>query len=225
MKLLLVEDDAPLAQALQRGLELLGHSVVVLPGARGFEAMLRADRWDAVVLDLTLPDGDGIELLRAMRSRRDATPVIVVSARGDRSDRIGLLDEGADDYLTKPVDLDELSARLRAITRRSQRELVSGAPLRHGALRADPASGTVSLRGRALALRERERWLLMCFLRQPDHVFTRAQLEAVMPGAGRAPDSNAVEVYVHHLRRKIASDIIVTVRGLGYRLGPPPPES
>ena len=188
-------------------------------------AMLLANRYDALLLDLGLPDGDGQQLLRDMRRRRDPTPVVVLSARGHRNDRIDLLDVGADDYLVKPIDLGELEARLRAVTRR-RREVEGGAaPLVHGALRLDRGSGTVVWRDRRLALRDRERNLLELFLRHPDRTFTRAQIEAELYGSERSLDSNAVEVYVHYLRRKITSDLIVTVRGQGYRLGPPPSET
>ena len=178
-----------------------------------------------MLLDLGLPHADGQHLLRAMRQRRDPTPVLVLSARGHRNDRIDLLDLGADDYLVKPVDLGELEARLRAVTRRGRTQAPAGAPLVHGALRVEPGSGPVLYQGRRLALRERERWLLELFLRDRDRIFSRAQIEAELYGDDTTVDSNAIEVYVHHLRRKITSDVIVTVRGRGYRLGPPPRET
>lgn len=224
MKLLLVEDDEPFGAALRLGLEQDGHQVDWLRSGARFEATLLAHRYDAVLLDLSLPDIDGQELLRALRSRRDRTPVLVISARGQRTDRIDMLDLGADDYLVKPVDLGELGARLRAVTRRGRTESGEAGPLVHGALRLDPEHGTVVWRGRRVALRERERWLLELFLRHRNHTFTRAQLEAELYGSSEGVDSNTIEVYVHHLRRRIAADVIVTVRGHGYRLGPPHPE-
>lgn len=225
MRILLLEDDLDFGAALREGLMQDGHAVEWLRSARGFEATLISQRYDAVLLDLTLPDADGQQLLRDMRQRRDATPLIVISARGQRSDRIDMLDLGADDYLVKPIDLGELSARLRAVTRRAHVQAGHGGALQHGALKLDPAQGTVSWRGRRVALRERERWLLELFMRSPVHVFTRAQLEAELYGGPTGIESNTIEVYVHYLRRKLASDVIVTVRGLGYRLGPAHPES
>lgn len=221
LRLLLVDDDAGFGAALHEGLQLGGHAVDWLRDGGRVEAQLLAQRYDAVLLDLGLPGVDGQQLLREMRRRRDPTPVIVISARGHRNDRIEVLDLGADDYLVKPVDLGELEARLRAVVRRGRGD---GAALAHGALRMD-AAGTVVWRGRRLLLRERERWLLELFLRHRERTFTRAQLEAELYGDDRSVDSNAIEVYVHHLRRKITSDVIVTVRGRGYRLGPPPRET
>ena len=218
LRLLLVEDDPDFGAALAEGLRLGGHAVDWEREGQRVEAQLLAHRYDALLLDLGLPDTDGQQLLRAMRQRRDPTPVIVISARGHRNDRIEVLDLGADDVLVKPIDLGELEARLRAVVRRRRGD---SSQLVHGALRLDPATGTVSWQGRRLALRERERWLLELFLRDAERTFTRAQLEAELWGEDSGVDSNAIEVYVHHLRRKITSDVIVTVRGRGYRLGLP----
>lgn len=220
LRLLLVEDDDAFGQALAEGLRQSGHQVDWLRDGSRVEAMLVANLYDAVLLDLTLPDTDGQELLRDMRRRQDPTSVIVISARGHRSDRIGLLEMGADDYLGKPVDLGELEARLHAVLRRARPNRAGAGSLMHGGLRMELPSGLVSLHGRRIALRERERLLLELFLRDRERVFTRAQLETAAYGEPASVDSNAVEVHVHHLRRKIAPDVIVTVRGLGYRLGP-----
>lgn len=225
MRLLLVEDNVPFGAALRDGLMQDGHDVNWLTEGRSFDAMLAAQRYDAVLLDLSLPDVDGQELLTAMRARRDETPVLVISARGQRDDRIDMLDRGADDYLVKPIDIGELEARLRAVTRRGRIEPGAMEPLQHGSLRLDPAAGTVTLRGRRVNLRERERMLLELFLRHRDHLFSRQQIEAEIYGGSTGIDSNTIEVYVHYLRRRIASDVILTVRGRGYRLGPPQPES
>ncbi len=225
MRLLIVEDDPHFGAALRDALMQDSHDVQWLQAGQGLEMTLLAQRFDAVLLDLNLPDGDGADLLRRMRSRQDATPVIVISARGQRGDRIDMLDLGADDYLVKPIDIGELGARLRAVTRRTQSETGVGAPLQHGALRLDPTQGTVTWRGRRIALRDRERWLLELFMRHPEHHFTRAQVETELYGSDAGIDSNTIEVYVHYLRRKITSDVIVTVRGRGYRLGPAQPEN
>jgi DNA-binding response OmpR family regulator len=225
MRLLLVEDDEPFGSALSDGLVQDGHSVHWLREGRGFDAALVAQRFDAVLLDLSLPDTDGQALLHGMRARQDQTPVLVLSARGHQSDRIGMLDRGADDYLVKPLDLGELQARLRAVTRRGRLEPARQAVLQHGALRLDPVQGSVSWRGRKVSLGERERGLLELLLRHPEQLWSRAQIETELYAGVAGVDSNAIEVYVHHLRRKITSDVILTVRGRGYRLGPPYPES
>lgn len=219
MKLLLVEDDADLGAALRDALAQDGHEVTWHRDGQAFEATLLAHRVDAVLLDLTLPDTDGERLLRELRRRRDSTPVIVISARGQRSDRIDLLDLGADDYLVKPVDVGELAARLRAVARRAS-PTAEHTVLEHGALRLDTGQGVVTWRGRRVPMRERERWVLEQFLRNPSQTLTRAQLEAALYGRAEGIDSNTIEVYVHHLRRWIAPELIVTVRGRGYRLGP-----
>lgn len=219
MRLLLVEDDPAFGSALRDGLLLEGHEVAWQASAAGAAAALATLTWDAVVLDLGLPDGDGAALLRQLRERGDATPVVVLSGRGQIADRVALLDEGADDYLVKPVDLAELSARVRAVRRRGA---AADAPRRHGALLFDRARRRVTLGSRDVVLREREFALLEIFLREPGRVFTRAQLEALVYGPGNAATSNAVEVHLHFLRRKFGRDIVVTLRGEGYRLGPPP---
>lgn len=226
MRLLLVEDDPQFGAALREALLQDEHEVQWLQGGQALEMTLLSQRFDALLLDLNLPDADGADLLRRMRSRQDATPVIVISARGQRGDRIDMLDLGADDYLVKPIDIGELAARLRAVTRRARPESGgNGTPLLHGALRLDPVQGQVTWRGRRIPLRDRERWLLELFMRHPEHHFTRAQIETELYGSDTGIDSNTVEVYVHYLRRKITSDVIVTVRGRGYRLGPPQAES
>jgi len=225
MRLLLVEDDEPFGAALCDGLVQEGHNVQWLREGRAFDAALMAQRFDAVLLDLSLPDTDGQALLHGMRARQDQTPVLVLSARGQRSDRIAMLDRGADDYLVKPLDLGELQARLRAVTRRGRIEPARQAVLHHGALRLDPVQGSVSWRGRRVTLGDRERSLLELLLRHPEKLWSRSQIEAELYAGAPGVDSNAIEVYVHHLRRKITSDVILTVRGRGYRLGPPYPES
>jgi DNA-binding response OmpR family regulator len=219
MQLLLVEDDPAFGGALRDGLALDGHEVDWLRAAAGMAGMLGAARYDAVILDLGLPDGDGHALLQAMRARGDATPVVVLSGRGQIADRVSLLDAGADDYLVKPVDLSELTARVRAVRRRG-----GAAPevLRHGALELDRQRRRATLRGREIVLRDREFSLLEIFLREPMRLFTRAQLEALLYGAETVAVSNAVEVHLHFLRRKFGRDVVVTVRGEGYRLGPEP---
>ncbi len=219
MELLLVEDDTAFGGALRDGLVLDGHRVQWQRGAAGVAALLAAARFDAVVLDLGLPDGDGRALLQALRAGGDTTPVVVLSGRGQTADRVSLLDDGADDYLVKPVDLAELTARVRAVRRRAG---LVPEMLRHGTIALDPRRRRVTLQGREVVLREREFSLLAIFLHEPLRLFTRAELESRLYGAETAAVSNAVEVHLHFLRRKFGRELFVTVRGAGYRLGPPP---
>lgn len=220
MRVLLIEDDAAFGAALRDGLVQDGCTVDWLSDGREVEPALRRRRYDGVLLDLGLPGRGGEECLKSMRARRDTTPVIVITARGQLHDRITMLDHGADDYLTKPVDLGELGARLRAVVRRSAAGGDARTVLEHGPLKLDPARRVLTCNAHVVPLRERELWLLEIFMREPARTFTRTQLEEALYGASDEIESNAVEVYVHHLRRKIATDVILTVRGLGYRLGP-----
>ena len=170
-----------------------------------------------MLLDLGLPDGSGLDVLRTLRARRDATPVIVLTARDALGDRVAGLDAGADDYLVKPFDYDELSARMRAVLRRHAGR---GEPLlAHGALRLDPATHAVTLHGAPVALSAREFAVLEALLARPGAILSRAQLEDRLYGWGEEIESNAVSVYVHQLRRKLGADAIRTVRGVGYYMG------
>lgn len=220
MRVLLIEDDAAFGAALRDGLVQDGCTVDWLSDGRDVEPALRSRRYDGVLLDLGLPGRSGEDCLKSMRARRDPTPVIVITARGQMHDRIALLDHGADDYLSKPVDLGELGARLRAVVRRGAAGGDAHTALEHGPLRLDPVRRILTCRAQVVPLRARELWLLEVFMREPARTFTRTQLEEALYGAGDEIESNAVEVYVHHLRRKIAADVILTVRGLGYRMGP-----
>lgn len=220
MRLLLIEDDEPFGTALRAGLQQDGCEVEWHTTCARADSALRARRFDAVLLDLGLPGRHGEDWLRTLRARRDTTPVMVITARGQLHDRITLLDSGADDYLVKPFDLGELGARLRAVLRRGQHAERNSSVLTHGALQLDAARRVVTWRGQIVPLRERELWVLEVFLREPKRTFTRGQLEEALYGAGDEVDSNAVEVYIHRLRRKIAADVIVTLRGVGYCLGP-----
>ncbi len=143
-----------------------------------------------------------------------------MTARGGIHDRVALLDIGADDYMVKPIDLDELAARLRAVQRRRQATTEGGAELEHGALKVYPSRRLATLRGEAIALTNKEYWVLETFLRKKNQILTRAQLEDALYGWGEEIGSNAVEVYIHYLRKKLGADVIRTVRGMGYQLGP-----
>ncbi len=213
-RILLVEDDALLGDGVKAGLEDEGHAVDwVRDGLHAREA-LAAEGFTAVVLDLTLPRLDGIEILKALRARGDRTPVLVLTARDTVPDRVKGLDAGADDYLVKPFELSELKARVRALVRRTAGE-ASNVLERRG-VTVDLANRRVSHAGRAVELTPREYAVLVALLSHPGRVHSRAQLEQETYAWGREVESNAIEVHVHHLRAKLFAGLIRTVRGLGY---------
>jgi DNA-binding response OmpR family regulator len=216
MRILVVEDDALLGDALQAGLRNAGFAVDWLRDGAAAEVALRGEPFSAVVLDLGLPRLSGLDLLRGLRARGDSTPVIVVTARDALDDRVRGLDSGADDYVVKPVAIAELAARLRALVRRSQG--ASSGQIEVGELRIDPAARSVVFRGKPVDLQPREFALLQELALGAGRVLTRTQLEAKLYEWDRGLDSNAIEVHVHHLRRKLAPDLIRTVRGVGYML-------
>lgn len=219
MKILLVEDDELLGDGIRAGLTLASFAVDWV--RRGDQALAAvADQaYDACVLDLGLPGKDGLAVLRQLRRSGNPLPVLVLTARDTRQDKVTGLDSGADDYLTKPFDLDELLARLRALLRRSA-GIVSPV-LRHGSIELDPASRRVTLAGEEVPLSGREYALLLDFLTHPQHIRTRSQLEDSLYAWGEGSGSNTVEVYIHHLRKKLGRGLIETLRGRGYRLGEP----
>jgi len=214
MRILVVEDDPLLGDAMQAGLRQRGFDADWVADGLAAELALRGDPFAAVVLDLGLPRLDGLEVLRRQRARGAHMPVLVLTARDAIDDRVKGFDTGADDYVVKPVDLDELAARLRALIRRSRGE---PAPvLSIGALRLDPASRTVAYRNQPVALQTREFDLLQELMLNAGRVLSRRQLEERLYAWGQEVESNAVEVHVHHLRRKLAPALIRTVRGVGY---------
>jgi DNA-binding response OmpR family regulator len=175
---------------------------------------LRSSRFDVVLLDLGLPERDGLEVLRELRSRGDATPVIIVTARDDVQNRIQGLDAGADDYIVKPFDLDEVAARMRSVLRRAAGR---GDPcIRHRGITLDPVSHAVERDGEPVVLSAHEFSVLEALLQRPGTVLSRAQLEDRLYGWSEGIESNAIEVYVHGLRRKLGNDAIRTLRGVGY---------
>ena len=216
MRILLVEDDALLGDALQAGLREAGHAVDWLRDGVAAEAALAAEQFAAVVLDLGLPRLSGLDLLRRIRARGDRTPVIVLTARDAVDDRVRGLDLGADDYLVKPVALAELDARVRAVTRRAA-GLARGV-LEVGSLSIDPGAHQVTYRGVPVDLQPREYALLHALALRAGQVLTRSQLESQLYEWDDALESNAIEVHVHRLRRKLSPDLIRTVRGVGYML-------
>ncbi len=217
MRILLAEDDALLGDGIRAGLKLANYAVDWVQDGRLADAALRDHAYDACVLDLGLPGLDGLQVLRALRDRGSAMPVLVLTARGSSAQKVTGLDLGADDYLVMPFDLDELHARLRALLRRAAGQ--ASPKLKHGALTLDPASKEVTLRGQPVALSAREFALLQDLMTHPTHVRSRDQLEESLYAWGEEAGSNTVEVYIHHLRKKLGAQAIQTLRGLGYQLG------
>lgn len=216
MRLLVVEDDPVLADGLCVGLGACGWTVEPVSRVEDALAALESSGFDAMVLDLGLPDGDGLEILRLVRRRDMDVGVVILSARDDSRDRITGLDAGADDYVGKPFDLDELAARLRAVRRRLLGR--SQPALSHEGVTLDPKS-RLAWRGEGdLHLSRREFAILEALMERPSQVLSRSQLEERLYGWQEDIGSNAVEVHIHHLRAKLGADFIRTVRGLGYRL-------
>ncbi|HEV8032191.1 MAG TPA: response regulator transcription factor [Stellaceae bacterium] len=220
MRLLLVEDNERFATLLKQGLAAAGFTVDVLASAEDASAALLTDRCDIVVLDLGLPDGDGLSVLSEMRRRGDSTPVLILTARGSLSDRVTGLQSGADDYLVKPFALEELIARLQALLRRPGNLL--GLALKLGNLTLDTVAREVLVDDRSIVFSPREIAVLEHLLRRSNRVVAKNLLETSLYGLSQEVGSNAVEVYVHRLRKHLAeigaSVQVHTVRGVGYMI-------
>lgn len=216
MRILVIEDDPVLSDGLKVGLGLAGWTVDHVSRLDDARAAIAATSFDMVVLDLMLPDGSGLDLLAEMRARHDATPVLLLTAIDETPDRVRGLDAGADDYLGKPFDLDELAARLRALARRQSGR--ADPVLKVGGIAFDPAAMTATLDGEPLDLSRRELAVLSALMERPGIIRSRTELEDRLYGWQEEIGSNAVEVHIHNLRAKIGRDTIETVRGLGYRL-------
>lgn len=220
MRVLLVEDDELLGSGICDALERTRYTVEwVRDGAQALEA-LRGSGVDLAVLDLGLPRMDGMEVLRRAREAGVTTPVLVLSARDTTLQRIGGLDAGADDYLTKPFDLDELMARIRVLERRTRGAVVN--VIRHGTIEVDTSAMTVSVEGRNVELQRREYMVLRKLLENIGHVLSRQQLVDNIYGWDSELESNALDVHIHNLRRKLHPGLIRTVRGVGYVIDPLP---
>lgn len=216
MRILLVEDNPELGDGLSIGLHQAGFAVDWLRDGHAADLALQGESFDFVVLDLGLPRLSGMDVLNRARGRGQTMPILILTARDATGDKVSGLDAGADDYLVKPIDLDELTARIRALTRRSAGR---AAPLLvHGTLSIDPAAHQVALDGQPVELSGREFSLLQLLLENAGRVLTRTQLEQSLYGWGDEPDSNALEVHIHHLRRKLGGDLIRTLRGIGYTI-------
>jgi two-component system response regulator QseB len=216
MRILVVEDDEVLLDGLRVGLGLHGYTVDGMATCDDARSALDTAEFDAVVLDLMLPDGSGLDVLRELRQRQDTTPVLLLTARDTVADRIDGLDSGADDYLGKPFDLDEVAARLRAIARRASGR---AAPvMTWSGIALDPRRRTVEVDGCPVSVSRREFSILEALMTHPGAVLSKDQLADRLYGWQDDVESNAVEVHVHNLRSKIGRDAVETVRGLGYRL-------
>jgi two-component system response regulator QseB len=214
MRVLLVEDDAMIAQGLQTALRQGGYAVDWMRDGKSASNALQGAAFDVVLLDLGLPQRDGLDVLRELRKRGNATPVIIVTARDEIQHRIAGLDAGADDYIVKPFDLDEVTARMRSVMRRAAGR---GEPsMVHGDLRLDPVARTVERGGVPVPVSAHEFSVLEALLQRPGAVLSRAQLEDRLYGWDEQIGSNAIEVYVHGLRRKLGTETIRTLRGVGY---------
>lgn len=214
MRVLVVEDDRMIAKGLETALRQDGHAVDGVSDGRSAAEALRTSRFDLVLLDLGLPERSGLEVLRELRGRGDATPVIIVTARDEVQSRIAGLDAGADDYIIKPFDLDEVAARMRSVARRAAGR--ADPCIRHRGITLNPITHAVERDGAPVQLSAHEFAVLEALLQRPGSVLSRAQLEERLYGWADAVESNAVEVYVHGLRRKLGSEAIRTLRGVGY---------
>jgi len=219
MRVLMIEDDDLVGSATQKSLSRFGYAVDwVVTGADAAPA-LKLHSYDCVLLDLGLPDLPGETVMREIRDHQPEMPVVVTTARGSVEDRVRLLDIGADDYMIKPVDTVEVAARLRALLRRVRSDAAVQNELEHGQLKLYPSRRIATWAGEPVALTSKEYWLLETLLRKKNQVMTRSQLEDALYGWGEEIGSNAIEVYIHYLRRKFGAALIRTVRGIGYQLG------
>lgn len=217
MRVLLIEDTAGLGQAVREQIADDGHAVDWVQRLDHAHSSVRSTHYDLILLDLQLPDGLGLDFLRQRRAAGDATPVIILTARDQISDRIAGLNAGADDYLVKPFDLFELSARVAAVARR-----YSGNPnpqIQLGGLQIDLSARTVQRAGVSVDLTAREWALFEAFIQQPSALLSKSQLEDRLYAFGAEIESNTIEVYISRLRKKLGRELIETVRGMGYRLG------
>ena len=214
MRLLLVEDDQMIGESVRTGLQQDGFAVDWVQDGRAAELALETNSYDTLLLDLGLPRKAGLEVLASLRRRGDPIPVLILTARDAIADRVKGLDAGADDYLVKPFDLEELAARVRALLRRKSGR--ADPVIQVGTLIINPATHEVSQDGKPVTLSAREFALLHALAGRPGVVYSRAQLEEKLYGWGHEVESNTVEVYIHSLRRKLGADFIHNVRGVGY---------
>ena len=222
MRVLLAEDDTNLADAICLGLKHYGHTVDHLSnGSRVVDIVCNLkETFDAIILDLGLPGCSGMDVLKKIREKSVTTPVIILTARDTLTDRVNGLDAGSDDYMTKPFELEELAARLRALQRRNREQL--SVLVEHGTISLDPASHTVKKDGETVPISRREFSLLQKLLENTGRVISREQLNQTLYGWGENIDSNALEVHVHNLRKRLGPKLIRTIRGVGYMVDKSP---
>lgn len=214
MRLLLVEDDAMLGDGVRAGLTLDGFTVDWVQDGVAAQLAIQAEPYALVILDLGLPKLAGLDLLKQLRQSGNTVPILILTARDTVADRVRGLDSGADDYLIKPFDLDELAARIRALLRRNTGRATP--QIRHGDIVLDPAAHTVTASNTPVELSAREFAVLQALLESTGRVLSREQLEQQLYGWNDEVESNAVEVHIHHLRKKLGADLIRTIRGVGY---------
>lgn len=223
MRILLIEDDASIGEGVSNGLQSGGYAIDWFRDGQQGDSAIKSVEYNCIVLDLGLPGDDGLVWLRRWRHEGLSNPVIVLTARDSDSSKISLLDAGADDYLVKPVSVNELLARIRSVCRRAAGQVES--IWRHGALEYDSAAKRVSLRGSPVDLTSREIMLLEVFMQNPSRALSKQQLLNSLynwdQSIEKGIDGNSLEVFVHNLRRKLAPEIVRTLRGIGYALGPP----
>ncbi len=217
LNLLLVEDDVMLAEAICDGIRQHAWSIDHVGDAAAAKLVLVEHSYSAVLLDIGLPNDSGLTVLKKMRERYDSTPVLILTARGLLSERIRGLDAGADDYLVKPFQFDELLARVRAVIRRAEGRVVPA--MSCGEVTLNPAKRLVTRSGARVSLSSYEYRTLLALLERPGHVVTRDHLENVVYGNANNLESNTIAVFIHQLRRKLGDDIITTVHGQGYMIG------
>lgn len=216
MRLLLVEDDSLLGDGIRAGLRLDGHTVDWVKDGIAAQLALEAEEYSLVVLDLGLPRLSGLDLLRWLRQSGATLPVLILTARDTVADRVKGLDGGADDYLVKPFDLEELAARIRSLLRRSSGR--ASPLLTHGEITLDPAAHRIMRNGQTVELSPREFAILQRLMESAGRALSREQLEQSLYGWNEEVESNAVEVHIHHLRKKLGAELIRTVRGVGYMI-------
>lgn len=214
MRILLIEDDTLLGDGIRVGLMQAHYAIDWVTNGEAGELFLKTEHYDALILDLTLPKKDGLILLKELRARKETLPVLILTARDTTQDKVIGLDSGADDYLVKPFDLDELLARLRALLRRRNGRATPC--IEYGTLRLDPAAHTVTSEGQLIVLSPREFAILQTLLENMGRVLSRSRLEECLYSGNEMVESNAVEVHIHHLRKKLGKELISTMRGVGY---------
>jgi DNA-binding response OmpR family regulator len=216
MRILLVEDDELIGDAVKTGLEQEKYTIDWVKDGNSAVLAMKNETFDLVILDIGLPQRSGLEVLKEVRGFGNTTPVLVLTARDTVSDRVAGLDSGADDYLPKPFDMDELVARIRALLRRSSGR--ANPILTHGDISLDPAAHQVTRAGEVVELSGREFAILQVLMEYHGKVMSKSRLEEELYGWSSDVESNTVEVYIHHLRKKLGSDLIRTIRGVGYMI-------